>query len=65
MVSISACHADDPGSIPGRGVSKGSTFPRRLILAAGLIDWFRQVDLRVSSAVYRAMINLLRWLKVL
>ena len=20
MVSISACHADDPGSIPGRGV---------------------------------------------
>ena len=22
MVSISACHADDPGSIPGRGVLK-------------------------------------------
>ena len=27
VVSISACHAEDPGSIPGRGLSFGSRVP--------------------------------------
>ena len=31
VVSISACHADDPGSIPGRGVL--FSLPRRIFLA--------------------------------
>ena len=33
VVSISACHADDPGSIPGRGVLIPPAVARRLSAA--------------------------------
>ena len=34
MVSISACHADDPGSIPGRGVFFLDEFPLWIVAGA-------------------------------
>ena len=35
VVSISACHADDPGSIPGRGVFSSRGYPIMDITAGG------------------------------
>ena len=35
MVSISACHAEDPGSIPGRGVSFFISLSQNVILFLG------------------------------
>ena len=36
MVSISACHAEDPGSIPGGGVfNAGTTYLQMIVLGLG------------------------------
>ena len=47
MVSISACHADDPGSIPGRGVFTLVLISCRIRLFSG--RW-QQVEQAVWSS---------------
>ena len=40
VVSISACHADDPGSIPGRGVfSANARGPTRNVIPCAMNHW--------------------------
>ena len=45
VVSISACHADDPGSIPGRGV-----IGKRKILCLNTVKSWRKVRVAVWSS---------------
>ena len=55
VVSISACHAEDPGSIPGRGVLahilRNLLFQRmvsKLILSSDSKDWFSHERCAIS-----------------
>ena len=39
VVNISACHADDPGSIPGRGVFFTARAERKQVTNMAVIVW--------------------------
>ena len=61
MVSISACHADDPGSIPGRG-----TFGAPIIRDCLVRRLYRRIDppklvfqARLAQSVERQALNLM------
>ena len=53
VVSISACHADDPGSIPGRGVYYISTARSQLSYGTSCID-ISVVGLVVRISAFQA-----------
>ena len=67
VVSISACHADDPGSIPGRGILlvliwNHSVLLKPIFLGAGV--WFEFIDsliyqARLAQSVERQALNLM------
>ena len=58
MVSISACHADDPGSIPGRGVLLSSAASRLFVPRSPLTERYPaavQANGQCSLAVERLL----------